>query len=575
MQASPPPVIRRRSCGDADVQPGLHPLLERIYRNRGITSAAERSLELSGLPPPNLKGLPQAVEILTAALTGGRRLLLVGDYDADGATGCALGMLALRAMGFSRAQTSFLVPDRFRDGYGLRPELVRRAALMEPPPEILITVDNGITAVEGVAVAREQGMEVIITDHHLPGAQLPPASAIVNPMQPDCPFPAKHLAGVGVLFYLLCALCSHLRAKNWFAERGLAEPRMADYLDLVAVGTVADVVPLDHCNRVLVHQGIQRIRAGRARPGIIALLEAAGRDPRQTSSADLAFAVAPRINAAGRLDDITMGIACLCADALQPARDFMQTLETLNRERQVIGHEMLKDAEAELAAEEEMPMGLCLYNAAWHQGVAGILASRIRERWCRPALVCTDAGQGEIRGSGRSVPGLHLRDVLAGIDARCPGLLTRFGGHAAAAGFSLQAQRFDELAKLFDEEVRRHLPENPQAVLWSDGELLAADFHIDTARMLRDASPWGQGFPEPLFDGEFQVLEQRVMGAKHLRFRLQAEHGPELEAVWFNPETSAWAEREPGRLRAAYSLDASSWRGRERFRLQLRHAQPA
>jgi len=572
----PVPVIRRRQAGKGAPISDLPPLLSRIYRSRGVSSVQEQALALSLLPLPDLKDLPRAVEILADNLTGGKRLLFVGDYDADGATGCALGMLALQAMGFGREQVGFLVPDRFRDGYGLRPELVRRAALREPPPELLVTVDNGIGALAGVAAARELGMEVIITDHHLPGEELPSASAIVNPMQPGCPFPAKNLSGVGVLFYLLAALCSCLRERGWFTgER--AEPRMADYLDLVALGTIADLVPLDHCNRILVHQGLRRIRAGSARPGILALLEAAGQDPKQATSVDLAFRVAPRINAAGRLDDITVGIACLCAEELAPAKDFVQTLNAINRERRSIGSEMLEDAEAKLAKiGKKMPMGLCLYGDAWHQGVAGILAARLRERWGRPALVCADAADGELRGSGRSVPGLNLRDVLAQIDMRCPGLLTRFGGHAMAAGCSLPAGRFEELAKAFDEEVRRLLrPEDLQTVVWSDGELAPEHFHIETARMLRDASPWGQGFPEPMFDGEFQVLAQRRVGGGHLRFRLQPEDGPELEAVWFNPDTDAWEEQEPQRLRAAYSLELSFWQGRERLQLLLRFVEPA
>ncbi len=577
MRLAPAPVIRRRSVEDAGPVGDLPALLSRIYRSRGAADAREQQLDLSLLPPPALKDLPRAVEILADNLTGGRHLLLVGDYDADGATGCALGMLALQAMGFERGQVGFLVPDRFRDGYGLRPELVQRAARRKPPPDLLVTVDNGINALEGVSAARDLGMAVIITDHHLPGEELPPASAIVNPLQPGCPSPAKHLAGVGVLFYLLVALCSHLREQGWFAEEGRKEPRMADYLDLVALGTIADLVPLDHCNRILVHQGLRRIRAGRARPGIIALLQAAGQDPKQATSVDLAFRVAPRINAAGRLDDITMGIACLCAGEPGPARDFVQALEAINRERRLIGSEMLEDAEAKLAeTEKDMPMGLCLYGDKWHQGVAGILAARLRERWGRPTLICTAAGDGEIRGSGRSVPGLNLRDVLARIDVRCPGLLTRFGGHAMAAGFSSPAGRFEELSEAFDEEVRCLLkPEDLKTVVWSDGELAPKDFCVDTARMLREAAPWGQGFPEPMFDGEFQVLEQREMGRGHLRFRLQPEGGPELEAVWFNPETDAWEEQEPKRLKAAYRLELSFWQGRERLRLMLSCAEPA
>ena len=475
----------------------LPPLLRRLYLSRGVRHSSEVDPDLSRLLRPEpLSGLEQAVDLLEGALRRRERILVVGDYDADGATACALAVLVLRALG--AAWTGFLTPNRFEFGYGLSPPLVDLAAGQRP--DLLVTVDNGIASLAGVERANSLGMRVLVTDHHLPGDQLPAAAAILNPNLADDAFPSKHLAGVGVVFYLLSALRARLRAGGWFAAQQLAEPRLADYLDLVALGTVADVVPLDANNRVLVEQGLRRIRAGRCRPGILALLRVAGRDPERLAGADLGFVVAPRLNAAGRLEDMSQGVQCLLAEDPDQALALAQTLDDLNRERRRIEAEMGDQAQTlltDLALDQEgLPRGLCLFDYHWHQGVIGILAARLRERWHRPVIALAEGEGDYLKGSARSVPDLHIRDALATLDARHPGLLERFGGHAMAAGLSLHRDRWQEFARAFDQEVRRRLGDQPpEAELISDGPLAASDLTLDQARLLRYAGPWGQGFP--------------------------------------------------------------------------------
>ncbi|HEB96210.1 MAG TPA: single-stranded-DNA-specific exonuclease RecJ, partial [Sedimenticola thiotaurini] len=531
--------IRRRQSSDSGLElpDDLPPLLQRIYRQRPLASATEleRGLERM-LPLSALGGLEPAAELLHRTLERQAPILVVADFDADGATSCALLVRGLRAMGARRV--GYLVPDRFRYGYGLTPEIVRVA--LEREPELLITVDNGISSIDGVAAARAAGVPVLVTDHHLPGAELPAADVIVNPNQPGDRFPSKHLAGVGVVFYLLAALRGRLRGQGWFARQGIAEPNLAERLDLVALGTVADVVPLDHNNRILVHQGLQRIRAGRCVAGIRSLAEVAGRPLPRMVASDLGFALGPRLNAAGRLEDMAVGIECLLTDDPAIAMDLARRLDGLNRQRREIEQTMqgqaLEQVEGMLP-DGELPYGLCLYRPDWHQGVIGILAARIRERWHRPVIACAPGEEeGSVKGSARSIPGLHIRDVLDAVAARHPGLLEKFGGHAMAAGMSLRLDRLEAFSRAFDEEVRRHVgPEALEGVIHSDGPLQDDELDLAIAQRLRDAGPWGQAFPEPVFDGRFRIASRRVVGGRHLKLVLETDPGRRpVDAIAFN-----------------------------------------
>ena len=568
--------IRRRDAIAADLPDELHPLLRRLYAARAVRGPEELDTTLERLlPPSGLGGMDRATALLAEALAAGRRILVVGDFDADGATSCALVVEALRAMGADAVD--FLVPDRFTFGYGLTPAIVEVAARRSP--DLLVTVDNGISSLEGVAAARARGMQVLVTDHHLPGPELPEADAIVNPNQPGDPFQSKHLAGVGVAFYLMVALRGRLREAGWFAARGLADPNLAGLLDLVALGTVADVVPLDHNNRILVQQGLARIRAGRCRPGILALVEVAGRNPARLVAADLGFAIGPRLNAAGRLDDMSIGIDCLLAEDTGRARELAAQLDALNRERREIEADMKEDALRAIDALRldvtDLPYGLCLYDPGWHQGVIGILASRIKERFHRPVVAFADAGDGELKGSARSVPGLHIRDVLDAVAATHPGLLSKFGGHAMAAGMTLEAARLEDFRAAFDAEVRRELNGRPlDDHLDSDGELAADEFSLEVAELLRNAGPWGQGFPEPLFDGLFEVVSSRVVGERHLKFSVRPPDSRRvLDAIAFN-QGGHHPLAAGARLRLAYRLDVNEYRGVRSLQLVVEYLEP-
>ena len=550
----------------------LPPLLTRLYAARGVQSAAELDKGLARLIPfAQLKGIDTAVSLLVTALRLRQRILIVGDFDADGATASAVGVLGLRMLG--AAHVDYLVPNRFEFGYGLTPEIV--AVALQRQPDLLLTVDNGISSVEGVAAAKAAGLTVLITDHHLPGPELPAADAIVNPNQPGCEFPSKALAGVGVMFYLLLALRAKLRELNWFAERSLAEPNLAELLDLVALGSVADVVPLDANNRILVHQGIARIRAGRARAGLRAVLEVAGRDYSRINSTDLGFILGPRLNAAGRLDDMSLGIECLLCEDQALARDMAQQLDELNKDRKTIEQGMQREALAQLKdlPLADMPFGLCLFEPDWHQGVIGILASRLKERYHRPAIAFADAGEGLLKGSARSVPGLHIRDALDAVAAKHPGLISKFGGHAMAAGLSLPQEHYGAFAAAFDAEVRRQLNEDDlTGRLLSDGQLSVTEFNLELAKALRHAGPWGQHFPEPLFHGVFQVLQQRLVGEKHLKLVLKSECGSlELDGIAFNVDRETWPNASVRWVELAYKLDVNEFRGRESVQLMVAH----
>ncbi|HHH43425.1 MAG TPA: single-stranded-DNA-specific exonuclease RecJ [Gammaproteobacteria bacterium] len=558
-------IIQRQSVESSyqALPDALHPVLKRVYAARSIHSDKDLDNRLARLhSPTELKGIHQAVTLLQEALEKQERILVVGDFDADGATSSALMVAALRAMGAQRVD--YLVPNRFEFGYGLTPEIVTVAAASGP--DLLVTVDNGISSIEGVAAARKLGIRVLVTDHHLPGDALPAADAIVNPNQPGDHFPSKHLAGVGVAFYLLMALRSRLRKQGWFEQQALPEPNLAEYLDLVALGTVADLVALDHNNRVLVRQGLQRIRAGQCRPGIRALLQIAGRSLSRVVAADFGFAVGPRLNAAGRLDDMSIGIECLLSENEITARPLAEQLDTLNRERREIEADMKTRATEYVqrvhVEEAQLPLGLCLFEPDWHQGVIGILASRIKERFHRPVIAFARCGPDQLKGSARSISGLHIRDTLDAVAARHPDLLQKFGGHAMAAGLSLAEHRLPDFEAAFLQELSSRLDEHSLAsVLESDGPLEAEDFNLDLAEQLRSAGPWGQGFPEPLFDGRFTIQQLRVVGEHHLKLRVRPEGGRELlDAIAFN-QAADHTLRTGQPVRLAYRLDSNEYRG--------------
>lgn len=566
--------IKRRSIEQLTAfDSSVHPLLQRIYSARGIQHEQELQYQLAQLHKPNFKGLPEAVSILADAVVADAKIIIVGDFDADGATSSALAVLALRAMGLHNVD--FLVPNRFEYGYGLTPEIVAVAAAQQP--DVIITVDNGISSIEGVLAARELGIAVIVTDHHLPGSELPEADAIVNPNQPGCEFPSKNLAGVGVIFYVMNALRAELRQMGWFAESGIAEPNMASFLDLVALGTVADVVPLDHNNRILVAQGLQRIRAGVARPGIKALLEIAGKQAQKIVASDFGFALGPRLNAAGRLDDMSLGIQCLMCESESLAREMAMQMDDLNKDRKAIETGMQQEAMTMLqkvlsADENSLPWGVCLFDETWHQGVIGILASRIKDKYHRPTIVFADVGDGQIKGSARSIQGFHIRDALDAIAARHPELLQKFGGHAMAAGMSLTRENFPAFAAAFDDEVRRQLTEeNLSALILSDGELAMQDFNLTLAQQLRESGPWGQHFPEPIFDGEFFLIQQKILGEKHLKMTLGVDtQGQQLvDAIAFNIDPKQWPNTQAKKVKVAYRLDVNEFRGNKNLQLMV------
>jgi len=557
------PLIRRRIAAISTLPASLHPVLRRIYAQRGVTSEAELSLDLKTLlAPQGLLGIDRACDELQRAIGSGAKIVVVGDYDADGATGAALAVAVLRA--FGAVAPAYLVPSRFHQGYGLSAVLADAAHAMGA--QLLLTVDNGIASLAGVARAKELGMRVVITDHHLAGPQLPVADAIVNPNQPGCSFASKHLAGVGVMFYLLSALRGRLRDSGAFRDR--PEPRLAEFLDLVAVGTVADVVRLDYNNRILVAQGLQRIRARRARPGILAMLQVAGRDPATISSTDLGFAVGPRINAAGRLEDMALGIECLLAESEEAALAMAQRLDQLNRERRAIEAQMRDEAMAMVERFDSQAVGLALFDPGWHEGVVGLVASRVKDRLHRPTFAFARAKEaGMLKGSGRSIAGLHIRDALALVDARNPGLITRFGGHAMAAGLTLPEARLPEFSGLFQEVCKDALDDAAlERVLESDGELAAVELSLDTARALETAGPWGQGFPEPLFDGAFELRESRIVGDRHARYRLRGPGERVIEAIHFNAAENLAA---PGPVQLAYRLGVNRYQGYESPELRV------
>ena len=563
--------IRRRVVSDHAAFPDtLHPILRRLYAVRGVACIDDLELGLERLiPVRQLGGIESAVALLCRHFLDRSRIVVVGDFDADGATSTALVVRQLRRLGF--AQVDFLVPNRFEYGYGLTPEIVRLAAKDEP--RLIVTVDNGIASHAGVAEAQRLGIEVLVTDHHLPAATLPPAAAIVNPNAPGESFPSKSLAGVGVAFYLMAALTREMQSSGLNAQA----PSVADLLDLVALGTVADLVPLDRNNRVLVQQGLRRIRAGRCVPGIRMLLEVSGRSPGSVVAADLGFQIGPRLNAAGRLDDMSVGIQCLLTDDVEQARLLAGRLTQLNDDRRELELQMQQEAMlvvADMRDDASLPLGVCLFDETWHQGIVGLVASRVKDRVHRPVIALARGDQRVLKGSARSVSGVHIRDVLDAIASRHPGMIEKFGGHAMAAGLTLPAERLDEFKLAFDDEVSRWMTrDDARGVVLSDGELTADDLTLDVAYLLRESGPWGQAFPEPLFDGEFLVRAVKILGERHLKLNVGRDSGPVYEAIAFRHfDHDDAVQVAPGqRVELGYRLDVNRFNGTERLQLVVEH----
>ncbi len=572
-------IVRREGVNKAFFNSdSIHPLLLDIYANRGIASLNDLEKGMEHLIPYNdLLGIAKAVQCLSDALQKQQRFLIVGDFDADGATSTALAVSALQT--FGAKYVDFLVPNRFEYGYGLTPEIVHVAA--QKQPDIIITVDNGINSCAGVTTAKSLGIKVVITDHHLPGTELPNADAIVNPNQLGDLFPCKNLAGVGVIFYVMLALRTQLRSINWFSQQNIPEPNMAQFLDLVALGTVADVVPLDKNNRILVFQGLQRIKSDKGRPGIKALLTISKRQADRLTAADLGFAIAPRLNAAGRLDDMSLGIACLLSTDINVAFEIAQQLDTLNQERRAIENDMQLQALAYLEKLKfnnlnQLPLGLCLFEPEWHQGVIGIIAGRVKDLYHRPVIAFAQVNEQEIKGSARSVNNVHIRDVLEAISTQHPDLLSKFGGHAMAAGLTLPIKNYSLFCKLFDGEIQKHLCiEDTHGKIMSDGELASEHLHISVAQLIRDGGPWGQHFPEPLFDGYFEIVNQRLIGGKHLKLILQhPQLKSSIDGIAFGIDLNVWPNSAIKSVRIAYRLDINEYQGLKNMQLLIEHIEP-
>ncbi|EOW4564213.1 single-stranded-DNA-specific exonuclease RecJ [Proteus mirabilis] len=571
------PTLRRRVAKATALPESLDPLLRQIYANRGITSETQLERSLKGLLHyQDLNGIDVAISLLVEALKLQSRIVIVGDFDADGATSTALAIKALRQMGFQ--QVSYHIPNRFDDGYGLSPQVVHDVA--KKGVDLIITVDNGISSFEGVDVAHEYGIRVLVTDHHLPGHALPQADAIINPNLADCAFLSKSLAGVGVTFYLMTALRAELEKQGWFTAQGLARPNMADYLDLVALGTVADVVPLDENNRIFVYEGLRRIRAGRCCAGIKALTEVSRKTLSQLVSSDLGFALGPRLNAAGRLDDMSVGVALLLTNDIGVAREIANELDGLNQTRREIEAGMQEEASTIfrqfITTQDDLPNGLAIYHPQWHQGVVGILASRIKEKLHRPVIAFAPSGDGLLKGSGRSIHGVHLRDALERLNTLNPGLMVKFGGHAMAAGLSLEEDKFPLFQRHFSALMAELVSaEQLQGVILTDGELSDSQLSLPIAEMLREAGPWGQAFPEPLFDGKFTLLQQRIVGSKHLKMMLQPINSHVMiDAIAFNVDVNIWPDNSIKTVELAYRLDVNEFRGQRNAQLLVEHIWP-
>ena len=557
---------------------GFSSILNRVFANRNIQSKEELNYSISKLLPfDKLKGISEAAKLIADAIKNELTIAIVGDFDVDGATSTTVAVKSLYSMGAKKVD--FIVPNRFEYGYGLTPEIVN-VAVERFAPDVIITVDNGISSIEGVKVAKQLNLTVIVTDHHLPAETLPTADAIVNPNQPGCLFPSKMLAGVGVIFYVMLAVRSLLRERGWFVDKNIPEPNLAELLDLVALGTVADVVPLDYNNRIFVSQGLARIRSGKVRAGIKALIDVAGREAERLIASDFGFAIAPRLNAAGRLDDMSLGIDCLLSDDLAKARGIAQQLDEINFARRDIEADMKQQAmtildNMHLDDNKNLPFGLCLFDENFHEGVVGIIASRIKDQWSRPVIVFAKTDDGMLKGSGRSIKGFHLRDALDTVATKNPNLINKFGGHAMAAGLTIAEIDYDLFTQSFNEEVKRHLNEDDlHGVIMSDGELLVSEFSMNTAEELRFAGPWGQTFQEPVFDGLFNIINKRIVGEKHLKLSLQPVNSKlEIDAIAFNTTDKEWSP-EQTQAKVAYRLDVNVFRGNKSLQLMVDHIEP-
>ena len=560
-------IVARDHHDDSHLPSHLHPVIKQIYASRQVNHADELNNSAATLHDFKLfKDIDKATALLQHALRAQSKVLIVGDFDADGATSTATLMQGLAMFGF--AHLDYLVPDRFSLGYGLSPALAEQIVTMAP--DLVITVDNGISCIAGIAIVKAAGIKVLVTDHHLQGEQLPNADAIVNPNRHDCEFPSKSIAGVGVAFYLLIALRSALRDVGHFAQQ--PPPNLADLLDIVALGTVADVVALDANNRTLVHQGLARIRSGKTRPGITALIEVANRNAARLSASDFGFSLAPRLNAAGRLDDMSLGIACLLATDINQARRIAAELDSLNHERREIEQGMQLEAQAVLDklafSDEQTPDAICLYQEDWHQGVIGILAGRLKEKYHRPTVIFAGGDNGEIKGSCRSIEGLHMRDLLERLNTLHPHLISKFGGHAMAAGLSINEQHFSEFKREFEQAVSGQLSEeHKRCIILTDGELADDCFSMEFANVLKQAGPWGQQFPEPVFEHTFELVQQRIVGEKHLKLVLKHRSGRLVDAIAFGIDVREWPDTEARLVKLAYQLDINEFRGK--FSLQL------
>ncbi|WNC71493.1 single-stranded-DNA-specific exonuclease RecJ [Thalassotalea psychrophila] len=565
-------ISRRENCDTSALPAHLHPVLKQIYASRGITEPSQLEQSAASMHKPSkLMGLDTACELLFSAIKDNKRIIVVGDFDADGATSTALMMDGLRLLG--SVNHDFIVPNRFEYGYGLTPEISEMA--VAKGAQVIITVDNGISCISGVAKAKELGCLVIVTDHHLPGNSLPNADAIVNPNQHGCTFPSKALAGVGVAFYLMAALRQTMRSNDWFNTKQIPEPNMAQLLDLVALGTVADVVSLDQNNRILVAQGLKRIRAGATRPGIEALIEIAGKNQQKMVASDFGFGIGPRLNAAGRLDDMGLGIQCLLETDLNKARIMAKDLDDLNKTRREIEQGMQLEAENVLIklnfCEDNLPSALALFQDDWHQGVIGIVAGRLKEKFHRPTVVFASGNDDEIKGSARSIPGLHIRDLLEHIDSQHPDLILKFGGHAMAAGLSINKSDFNKFQQLLNEYAQKWLSADMlQGKILSDGELAKDAFNLEFASLLRESGPWGQNFPEPVFDNNFKIIQQRIVGEKHLKLMVQIDDLA-IDAIAFNVDTSIWPNNQCNWVHLAYKLDVNEFRGKQTVQLLVDH----
>ena len=562
----------------------FHPVIQRVYAGRGITDKAQIKRSAAELLPlQEMKGLQQAAEILFSVLQQQQHITIVGDFDADGATSTTLMMLGLDRLGFQKV--SFKVPNRFEDGYGLSAQLAEE--IVATGTDVIITVDNGISSIEGVQIAKQAGLTVIVTDHHLAGNELPIADAIVNPNQPDCHFPSKNLAGVGVAFYLLLAIRQVCRQQNWFSEQGIAEPNLAEYLDIVALGTVADVVKLDANNRILVHQGLARIRLGRCRPGIKALLNIANKKLPQITASDFGFVIGPRLNAAGRLDDMSLGIRCLLTNDEFQAAAMAEELNQLNGARREIEQGMRVEAEAAVNTltllDGQLANALCVFKPDWHQGVIGIVAGRLKEKYYRPAIAFAKANDDtnesdnktELKGSARSIQGVHIRDVLDEVNTRFPNLIIKFGGHAMAAGLSIYQSQYDEFKRVFEQIVTEHLSEDVLTqVTLTDGSLPVESQNIEFCQLLQQAGPWGQGFAEPSFDDSFHIINQRIVGGKHLKLVVSVDNQVLIDAIHFNADLNIWPNPNIQTAHLVYQLDINEFRGNTSLQLLVSEMHP-